>query len=83
MLINLRDAILRVAQYFQVNVQTALKLTQCRLSCHVPFFSLIQAADPGSFSHVSATADYSMESHSRDHDAFLAVSRSKRKRARY
>ena len=56
-LINLRDAILRVSQYFQ-------------------------AADPSSFSDVNLTADYSMDSHSADQDAFLAISRSKRKRAR-
>lgn len=41
-----------------------------------------QAADPSSFSTVNLTADYDMSSHARDHDAYLAVSRSKRKRAR-
>ncbi|TRY67052.1 hypothetical protein TCAL_07812 [Tigriopus californicus] len=56
-LINLREAILRLAQYFQ-------------------------AADPASFADVDINADYSMESHVRDHETFLAISKSKRKRAR-
>ena len=56
-LIDLRDSILRVANYFQ-------------------------AADPAAFAEVDMNADYSMESHAKDHDDFLAISRSKRKRAR-
>eukprot|EP00095_Tigriopus_kingsejongensis_P005364 maker-scaffold34_size539781-snap-gene-3.23 protein:Tk05364 transcript:maker-scaffold34_size539781-snap-gene-3.23-mRNA-1 annotation:"small g protein signaling modulator 3-like protein" len=56
-LIKLREAILRVAQYFQ-------------------------SADPASFGEADINADYSMDSHGRDHETFLAISKSKRKRAR-
>ena len=56
-MLNLRDAVLRVAQYFQ-------------------------SADPATFSEVDLNADYSMEGHAKDHDKYLAISRSKRKRAR-
>ena len=56
-MLQLRDAIIRVAHYFQ-------------------------AADPASFADVDLNADYGMESHARDHESFLAISRSKRKRAK-
>ena len=56
-LIALREAIVRVSQYFQ-------------------------SADPASFADASTVPDYSMESHARDHEAFLSISRSRRRRAR-
>ena len=56
-MLKLRDAIIRVAHYFQ-------------------------AADPASFGDININADYSMDSHAKDHESFLAISRSKRKRAK-
>ena len=56
-LIDLRDVILRVANYFQV-------------------------ADPATFAEVNLIADYTVEGHAKDQEAFLAISKRRRRRAR-
>ena len=73
-MIRLRDAILRVSRYFQAADPTYNSSETTTTSAVTP--TTPPPAD------TAMVADYSMDSHAKDHEAYMSMSKSKRKRAR-